>query len=300
MYFNFGNSTIRTIERSAFSGCRSLKSINLGDRSNRLAKLGQYAFDNCTGLESIVLPYLGETVDSNPYYLSQLLGNDAAKSIKRVDIKDIHVLRDGAFNSSTSLEIVHISGNNCTRIGDEAFRGCPSLKEVTLPKCDYYGKYLCYDCKSLTYFYVSHGSSYGWEYVPDYCFYGCISLTDVYMDSHMKSIGEYAFYGCISITDFRIWGENLESIGDSAFANCVNLYSFPFNGSWGKLHYIGKYAFQNTAFTSLTLKANNNLEIGNSAFADCSRLKYVYLEEGIKSIGSGAFANCPYCMAVMK
>ena len=56
--------------------------------------------------------------------------------------------------------------------------------------------------------------------------------------------------------------------------------------------HIGEYAFQNTAFTSLTLKANDNLEIGRGAFADCSRLKYVYLQEGIKSIGNCAFENC--------
>jgi len=292
VYFNFGNSTVRSIEQSAFRGCVSLKAIDLGNRSNRLAKLGRYAFDGCTSIESLVLPYLGETVDDNPYYLSELLGNDAANNVRNISLEDVHTVRNGAFNGLKSLEIVSVRGNNCTSIGDEAFRSCPKLRSVNLPRCAYYGRYLCSGCANLTYFYVSHSSSDGWEYVPDYCFYGCVSLTDVYMDHHMKSFGDYAFYGCTSLTEFRMYGDNLESIGDYAFANCINLSSFPFNGSWNKLHHIGQYAFQNTAFTSLTLKANDNLEIGRGAFADCSRLKYVYLQEGIKSIGNYAFANC--------
>ena len=292
VYFNFGNSTVRSIEQSAFRGCVSLKAIDLGNRSNRLAKLGRYAFDGCTSIESLVLPYLGETVDDNPYYLSELLGNDAANNIRNISLEDVHTVRNGAFNGLKSLETVSVRGNDCTSIGDEAFRSCPKLRSVNLPRCAYYGKYLCSGCVNLTYFYVSHSSSDGWEYVPDYCFYGCVSLTDVYMDHHMKSFGDYAFYGCTSFIEFRIYGDNLESIGDHAFENCINLSSFPFNGSWNKLHHIGEYAFQNTAFTSLTLKANDNLEIGRGAFADCSRLKYVYLQEGIKSIGNYAFANC--------
>ena len=291
-YFYFGNSTVRSIEQSAFRGCVSLKAIDLGDRSNRLAKLGRYAFDGCTGIESLVLPYLGETVDDNPYYLSELLGNDAANNVRNISLEDVHTVRNGAFNGLKSLETVSVRGNDCTSIGDEAFRGCPKLRSVSLPRCAYYGKYLCSGCGDLTYFYVSHSSSDGWQYVPDNCFYGCVSLKDVYMDSHMKSFGDYAFYGCTSLTEFRIYGDNLESIGDYAFANCINLSYFPFNGSWNKLHHIGEYAFQNTAFTSLTLKANDNLEIGRGAFADCSRLKYVYLQEGIKSIGNYAFTNC--------
>ena len=292
VYFYFGNSTVRSIEQSAFRGCVSLKAIDLGNRSNRLAKLGRYAFDGCTSIESLVLPYLGETVDDNPYYLSELLGNDAANNIRNVSLEDVHTVRNGAFNSLKSLETVSVRGNDCTSIGDEAFRGCPKLRSVNLPRCAYYGRHLCSGCESLTYFYVSHSSSDGWQYVPDYCFYGCVSLTDVYMTSYMKSFGDYAFYGCTSLTEFRLYGNNLESIGDYAFANCINLSSFPFNGSWNKLHHIGEYAFQNTAFTSLTLRANDNLEIGRGAFADCSRLKYVYLQEGIKSIGNYAFANC--------
>ena len=292
VYFNFGNSTVRSIEQSAFRGCVSLKAIDLGNRSNRLAKLGRYAFDGCTSIESLVLPYLGETADDNPYYLSELLGNDAANNVRNVSLEDVHTVRNGAFNGLKSLETVSVRGNDCTSIGDEAFRSCPKLRSVNLPRCAYYGRYLCSGCVNLTYFYVSHSSSDGWEYVPDYCFYGCVSLTDVYMDHHMKSFGDYAFYGCTSFIEFRIYGDNLESIGDHAFENCINLSSFPFNGSWNKLHHIGEYAFQNTAFTSLTLKANDNLEIGRGAFADCSRLKYVYLQEGIKSIGSYAFANC--------
>ena len=58
-----------------------------------------------------------------------------------------------------------------TRIGDEAFRRCSSLTEVTILN--------------------------GVTSIGDEAFYGCSSLTEVTIPNSVTSIGKNAFYGCI-------------------------------------------------------------------------------------------------------
>ena len=54
--------SVRTINRGVFSGCRSLKTINL----NRVTYIDKSAFTECIGLETVIIPdgvtYIGEWV----------------------------------------------------------------------------------------------------------------------------------------------------------------------------------------------------------------------------------------------
>ena len=94
------SESVEYIGNSAFSGCSSLKSIDL-TRATKLNYIGANAFENC-GLESI----------------------DLSKNtlLKSIDAK--------VFNGCTSLSTVMVS-SSLKHIGDRAFGGCTNLLNFT-------------------------------------------------------------------------------------------------------------------------------------------------------------------------
>ena len=129
-----------TVADEAFMGCTSLKDV-------RAVITGNSAFDGCTGLETVV-----QLFSEVPPF---------------------------AFRQCTSLrsfefEIINIPGGTSRHIiGEEAFRSCTSLPEITIP-------YLTTE-------------------IHDRAFYGCSSLSTVYMDPLVPpTLGEDVFAGTSS------------------------------------------------------------------------------------------------------
>jgi hypothetical protein len=57
--------------------------------------------------------------------------------------------------------------------------------------------------------------------IPDYCFYNCSKLTDVYTTEQIEFIGESSFEGTY-IYEFEI-PEAVNEVSRKTFYNCVNL-----------------------------------------------------------------------------
>ena len=55
--------------------------------------------------------------------------------------------------------------------------------------------------------------------IPDYIFYGCLTIENVTMGNNVTSIGNYAFYNCDSLDNVSV-GNNVTSIGKYAFYSC--------------------------------------------------------------------------------
>ena len=102
--------------------------------------------------------------------------------------------------------------------------------------------------------------------IADYAFSGSL-LSEVAIPKNVREIGVEAFSGCEYLKKMSISDENnLVTIGDWAFVDCKKL-----------------------SFNGLTFSENLR-SVGNHAFLSCSvgNLKF---EEGIESIGHGAFAG---------
>jgi len=85
------------IGKSAFDGCTKLKYVDLGDD---VYSIGNYAFSNCSALESIFLP--------QDHYGSEI--------------------GDYAFSYCTSLQEATIPA--CVTLGSRIFYGCPDLRDI--------------------------------------------------------------------------------------------------------------------------------------------------------------------------
>lgn len=128
-----------------------------------------------------------------------------------------------------------------------------------------------------------------------------------------KIIGNYAFGECDYLQDVALPSQ-LERIGYGAFyGTSIQQIYLP-----SSLRSVGAYAFASTKLTSVTVPANVTLydadqpsagvfyrctslksakldgiaQLGGYAFAECSNLNTVDIEEGLLSIRNGAFYHC--------
>ena len=216
--------------------------------------IGNYAFSDCSGLTSLILPSsvteIGESAFEGCIRLTSLTLPSSVTSIG-----------SSAFEGCRSLTSL-ILPSSVTSIGSSAFYGCSGLTSLTLP---------------------SSVTSIGWA-----TFSGCSGLTSLTLPSSVTSIDGRAFYGCSSLFGLTL-PSSVTSIGKSAFEGCSGLFSLTLPSSVTE---IGESAFRGCrSLFSLTLPSSVT-EIGESAFEGCIRLASLTLPSSVTSIGKSAFEGC--------
>ncbi|MBR5843929.1 MAG: leucine-rich repeat protein [Bacteroidaceae bacterium] len=194
-----------------------------------------------------------------------------------------------------------------TSIGEEAFKGCTGLTEITIPNCV---------------------STIGYS-----AFYYCTGLTEISIPNSVTKILDSAFYGCTGLTKIRVEASNPPYVGVWGFENvdktipvyvpigCVDAYKS--NYPWNEFYIItdrdivGKKFESNDIFYQITAEDEVSVaqkgysgsivipesviyedvtyrvtSIGPEAFNGCSELTAVTLPNSLTSIGNGAFSGC--------
>ena len=139
----------------AFNGCTALTSIVIPDT---VTSLGNNVFTSCTSLRSIIIPDSVLSMGSNMFqYCSALTSAVIGNGIQ--------TLESSAFNSCYNLTSVTI-GSSVTNIKAKAFNDCYNLTSVTIPD-------------SVT-------------SIDNGVFEDCRSLTSITIPNRVTSIGHYA------------------------------------------------------------------------------------------------------------
>ena len=285
-------NSVTSIGFRAFQGCSSLTSVTINSNAilsitysssdnlktifgeqvkeyqigNNVEEIGNYAFEDCSGLTSI-------NVDKN---------NTAFSSIDGV-----------LFNKSRTKLIRYPRGkqglytipNSVTTIGERAFRYCSGLTSVTIPNSVTsigYGAFA--NCSGLTSVTIPNSvTSIGYG-----AFANCSGLTSVTIPNSVTSIGQSAFSSCSGLTSVTI-PNSVTSIGNSAFSSCSGLTSVTIPNS---VTSIGNSAFSScSGLTSVTIP-NSVTSIGKWVFSGCSGLTSVTIPNSVKAIGEMAFSGC--------
>lgn len=110
------------------------------------------------------------------------------------------------------------------------------------------------------------------------------SITEVSIPLSVKEIGEEAFSGT-SISEIAI-PKGVEKIGKDAFYN-TSLSEITLPEGLKEIS-----GFRGLSLTSVEFPTTTEI-IGNRAFAECSSLSSISLNEGLKEIGEAAFQYCP-------
>ena len=182
-------------------------------RSFIVAEIDENAFNGCTGLTSISLPYTIKTIGKN------------------------------AFHGCTGLTSVTLP-NGVTTIGASAFAECTNLRSVIMPNSvNSMDWNVFYGCSSLTSVTLSNNLN-----ALNGTFSGCTSLTSIDIPSGVKQL-DGTFAGCTGLTTVKL-PSALSYIGESTFQGCTSLTGIYLPNS---LTYIGKLAFAYTGLTSVEL-----------------------------------------------
>lgn len=256
IYYNIGSATDKTVSVTYFNventkgwdeyntaaGACSGDIIVPAEVTNngttyKVTSVGEHAFENCTGLKSIVLPegitelgiyafWSAKSLISItlPKSISKL-GNyvfGRCESLTGIILPDgIPTIPDHAFRGSSALKSLKIP-DSVTSIGNQAFYGCTNLKSVDIPKgLTVIEAWAFAYCNSLESIYIPNGITS----IEASTFIGCSSLTEIHIPDNVKTIGDQAFYNCSNLKKVEI-GTGVDNIERVAFSHCNNLEAF--------------------------------------------------------------------------
>ena len=258
----------------------------------QVTSIGNYAFINCTGLTSVVIPSSVTSIGENAFFgCSGLTSIEIPNSVTRIE--------KSAFYGCSGLISVTI-GNSVTTIGQGAFADCTGLTSVGIPNSvTTIGNGAFSDCSSLTSVIIPSSVTN----IEQYAFSGC-NLIEV--EIHTKGIGKW-FSGIQSIQKITI-GEEVTSIGYQAFQNCsgltyvtigknvTNIEQYAFSGCILKeveinAKTIGKW-FNGIQSIQKIIIGEEVISIGREAFSGCSGLISIDIPNSVTNIGYQAFRGC--------
>ncbi len=210
----------------------------------------------------------------------------------------LYFIGTSAFANCCKLET--ISFEDVIYVGDSAFQNCLYLKEIYFGYVEYIGNFAFQNCFSLT---SCDFWGDGVEYVGEKAFFNCKHLLFVGSEDCCEEeptdidvvIGNSAFEGCDRLKSIHPLGKRVSHIGAKAFFDCKALKTAS-EDCWGcvdfeRVRYIGECAFANCKSLS-SIHLCSVLVIADSAFKDCTSLKYVYINKSVDYVGLGVFDGC--------
>ncbi len=273
-----------SIGKGAFSGCKSLETLNVpfigGSRtSNRFLA---YIFgadkyeDNTFSFAAYVMSsslYMGDM------HFETLIIPQSFKTI--VITEKTYEVPEGAFYSAYSLEnVTFVYPEEVKSVGKKAFMNCVCLGYDSGIKTYIQFDWLAYvetiGVNAFTAYYGNYESSVKeiYPYGEDYKDYVAELVEYPYPFSYLGKIPKL---------------ENIVEIGEEGFSYCAFIQDLEFGN---KLKKIGKNAFFYNMVNDELVLPDSLTEIGEQAFYANMALYGVTFGTGIKTIKARAFANC--------
>ena len=272
--YNGSEYTLTEIGNWAFYQCDGLTSVVI---PNSVTTIGEWAFAKCRSLTSLEIPNsvttIGESAFSRCSGMTSVvipnsvtsIGNDAfygCSGLTTIEIPNsVTSIGHGAFADCTGLTSIEIP-NSVTSLGSSAFSGCTGLTSVTI------------------------GNSV--KTIGGFAFNSCSSLTSIEIPNSVTTIGEKAFTECTSLTDLQL-PETVTNIGPYAFSYCQSLVTF----HWpSEMTYIPEGTFAYCSSLEKVYFSDKVTSIGADAFYACSSLRSMMIPDGVKTIPTNMMANC--------
>lgn len=210
---------------------------------------------------------------------------------------------DGAFDGFSSLKNIIIP-DSVTSIGSCAFENCTSLTEVKIPNSvKVIGIRTFRYCISLTKIEIPDSV----EYIQNFAFNHCENLKDVKIPDSVIDIGSGAFSYCKSLKDVTI-PSSVTNIEGHIFNSCSNLLSINVSENNTCYSSLDGILFNKEKTELLEYPAgksgeyvipNDVISISGFAFEDCNNLTSIEIPDSVTSIGAFAFSCCKKLTSVI-
>ena len=172
-----------------------------------------------------------------------------------------------------------IDGKKVTVIGNSAFYGLKSLKNIEIPD--------------------------GITSIENYAFCQCWSITSLSVPESVTSIGMGAFRFCGDLKEIKL-PSNLTVLSDSLFGADANLEYITFGDAEKTdtviipetVQKMGNYVFMNCEKIKNIKLPSNLKSIGKTCFQGCISLTGLFIPQSVESIGGGIFGDCDALQSV--
>lgn len=268
--FEESDEGVLTIGTSAFSGCKSLLSMNLPKR------LGDFTSGSTT------IPALANGTGVFP------TADDDGNGFNSVSITEgnaLYASKDGILYTSDFKELVYCPpakegtvevDARTERIGTNAFANCKKLTAITFPADSV--------CKQI-------GAG---------AFSGCSLLVNMELPDSVAAIGEGAFLNCNELVSLRL-PASLSSF-DPAMLGCKKLTDLTVSENNPNFSSVGGVLFSKDKTTLVYYLPtredaeytvpDGTKEIADKAFSENVSLTKVTLPASLERVGANAFSNC--------
>ncbi|MCM1360182.1 MAG: leucine-rich repeat domain-containing protein, partial [Corallococcus sp.] len=352
-------STTSSIGDRAFDGCSGLRNITIG---NCVKTIGAYAFNLNRRIKNLTLGNNVRTIGSNAFaecavqhvkiysleawclidfadVLSNPLYHSRALTVNSREITELEIPRTNASMKYHVTSVKKFAFVNCnftsilvpseiTEIGEQAFRGCTSLEEITLPftgrnatttnVAEYtfgyiFGKeadFSTYEAavNSSTKYYlpetlrkVTITGEFRSNTIYSNTFINCKSIEEITFSSvNVTTIQSGVFQGCAALTNISI-PQSVTSIQANAFNSCSSLNRVYIDDltKWCNIAFGNQYANPLCYGATLVIQGidQNNITISADitaikayTFYGCGSLESVTVANNLSSIATYAFA----------
>lgn len=291
---------------TAFSGCRSLTSIEL---PVGLVSIGNYAFQHCSSLASINFPAGLTSIGEAAF--------ESCVSLTSIDFPDgLIYIDDYAFMLCYNLTDITFSGD-APSIGVDVFDSVTATAYYPYGNKTWTNDMMQDYDGDITWIPYGEGAEIasGWSGATQWTltnngvitFYGegnmknydysggqpwedyANQITAVVIKEGITSVGECAFKGLTNLESITLPENGLKRIGDAAFYGCTSLKSLYIPDG---IYTIWEYTFKNCTGLEYIRLPETLEKIDQGAFENCNSLSELFLPTNVNIIGAWSFKGC--------
>lgn len=185
--------------------------------------------------------------------------------------------------------------NTVTTIEDYAFEGCASFTAMDIPQSvSSIGVGVFQNCKNLRNVTFHENATTGFELkIYGYVFNGCTKLAELFLPETVTYLGDHMIQGT-AISSITV-PKNVKKVGDNGggpFAGDINLSYVTLEEGMTSVPNRLLNFYQSPSYVERVNIPSTVTTIEDFAFEGCTRLKELYLPDGVVSIGNNSFKNC--------
>lgn len=262
-------ASVETIGKYAFAARYGIKAMKLPEK---LAYLGEGAFNSCDSLEAIEIPASIDTIHESTF--------NGCRSLADLKLNEgLKVIEGYAFQSCAKIESLTVP-NSVDSIGNSAFAFLKSLTYVKLPdNLKRLNNYTFWSCPLLEEMQLPESITY----IGASCFSSCTKLAKINIPENVTEIGQSVFSLDSALKRIDI-PRYVSKVGAGAFDRCKAM-------TVATVAYDYEVPGESPVSPADPERLPSKLQIGYSAFSGCSSLEAIYFGSTTRFLGENALAG---------